>query len=87
LELYHLTIHELQNKLANKEITVDEVLDSHYQRIEDVDDKIKAYVTLTEDEARERAAAGTSGKLSGIPLAIKDNISTEGIELLVLQRY
>ena len=79
MELYHLTIHELQDKLANKEITVDEVLDSYYQRIEDVDDKIKAYVTLTEEEARERVTAGTSGKLSGIPLAIKDNISTDGI--------
>ncbi len=79
MELYQLTIHQLQDKLANKEINVDEVLDSYYQRIEDIDDKIKAYVTLTEDEARERATEGVSGKLAGIPLAIKDNISTEGI--------
>ncbi|MFP4017505.1 MAG: Asp-tRNA(Asn)/Glu-tRNA(Gln) amidotransferase subunit GatA [Halanaerobiales bacterium] len=79
MELFHLTIHKLKEKLANKEITVDEVLDSYYQRIDDVDDQVKAYVTLIEKEARERASNGLDGKLAGIPLAIKDNISTAGI--------
>lgn len=79
MELYHLTIHQLKEKLADKEITVDEVLDSFYQRIDEVDDKVKAYVTLTEKEARKKAAGGIDGNLAGIPLAIKDNISTEGI--------
>jgi len=79
LELYDLTIHEIRDKLKNKEISVVEVLDSFYKRINDVEDKVKAYVTVTEGEARRRAKENLEGPLAGIPLAIKDNISTEGI--------
>lgn len=79
MELYDLTIHELKEKLENKEINVNEILDSFYQRIDNVEDKVKAYVTITEEEARKRAVKELTGKLAGIPLAIKDNILTKGI--------
>lgn len=79
MELCDLTIHELREKLENKEVTAADVLDSFLRRIEAVEEKVKAYVTITADEARERISSDLQGSLAGIPLALKDNISTEGI--------
>ncbi|MEJ6951396.1 Asp-tRNA(Asn)/Glu-tRNA(Gln) amidotransferase subunit GatA [Natronospora cellulosivora (SeqCode)] len=79
MELCDLTIHELRDMLVSKEINVSELLDSFYKRIDNCEDKVKAYVTVTEEEARERAKENLPGVLAGIPLAIKDNISTKGI--------
>ena len=44
-----------------------------------MEEKVRAYVTITADEARERVSSDLQGSLAGIPLALKDNISTEGI--------
>ncbi|SPQ00733.1 Glutamyl-tRNA(Gln) amidotransferase subunit A [Candidatus Sulfobium mesophilum] len=86
MELYRLGIHDLQGMLERKEISVAEVISSVYGRIDDVENKIKAYVTLTKKEAFEMAAAadkdraaGRAKILSGIPIAIKDNMCTRGI--------
>jgi aspartyl-tRNA(Asn)/glutamyl-tRNA(Gln) amidotransferase subunit A len=57
------------------------------QRAHDVDDKIKSYVTITDDvaleqakQADERIAKGTNiTTLTGIPFAMKDCISTRGV--------
>jgi len=56
------------------------------ERILAVDNDVKAYLTLTPDEALEQAraidarrAAGEDGPLLGIPLAIKDVICTKGV--------
>jgi len=82
LELYKLTIHELKARLATGELSIDELLDSYYQRIGEVEDRVRSYVTLTENLARQRAdnLQDKAGELSGIPLAIKDNMSTEGVQ-------
>jgi len=86
LELYSLGIHDLQRMLEKKEVSAVEVVSSVYGRIDAVEEKIKAYVTLTRKEAFERAAAadrdrsaGGAKALSGIPVAIKDNMCTKGI--------
>jgi aspartyl-tRNA(Asn)/glutamyl-tRNA(Gln) amidotransferase subunit A len=87
LDLYSLTLHEIRDKIRSGEICSKEVLDSVYNRIENLDDKIGAYLTLAKDKAYEaaesvdkRIAEGEKlGDLAGIPMAIKDNISTNGI--------
>jgi aspartyl-tRNA(Asn)/glutamyl-tRNA(Gln) amidotransferase subunit A len=86
LELFNLCIHDLQRMLEKKEISAMEVVSSVYGRIDAVEEKIKAYVTLTRDEAYKMAGAadkeralGRSGALFGIPIAIKDNMCTKGI--------
>jgi aspartyl-tRNA(Asn)/glutamyl-tRNA(Gln) amidotransferase subunit A len=86
LELFSLGVHDLQRMLEKKEISAVEVISSVYGRIDAVEEKIKAYVTLTRDEAFEMAGAadkdrvaGRSKALSGIPVAIKDNMCTKGI--------
>jgi len=72
--------------IAGKDISAKEVLESFYKRIENVEEKVKAYITITEKEARSRIEQGLQGKLAGIPIAIKDNISTEGIKTTCASR-
>ncbi|MHB8841299.1 MAG: Asp-tRNA(Asn)/Glu-tRNA(Gln) amidotransferase subunit GatA [Candidatus Aquicultor sp.] len=86
MELYQMTIHELYEKLAAKEISAKELTESVFSRIDDVEDKVKSYLTVTRDNALEQArkvderiAAGEAiGQLTGIPTAIKDVMCTEG---------
>lgn len=80
MELYDLSIHELRDMINTKEVQANEVLDSFLKRIESCEDKIKAFVTITEEEARERLNDSLDGALAGIPLAVKDNMNTEGIK-------
>lgn len=87
MEPYSLGIFELQRLLEKKEISAAEVVSSVYGRIDAVEEKIKAYVTLTRDEAYEMAAAadrdrasGGTGALMGVPMAIKDNMCTKRIK-------
>ncbi|MDN5294335.1 MAG: aspartyl-tRNA(Asn)/glutamyl-tRNA(Gln) amidotransferase subunit [Eubacteriales bacterium] len=87
MALHELTIAQLHEGLKKKEFSATELLTDVLQRIEQVEEKIKAFVTVTEDVAREQArrvdekiARGEEiGPLEGIPAAIKDNICTEGV--------
>jgi len=88
MNLYELTIAEAAKLLAEKKITSVELTQAILDRIEKVDEKIKAYICVTKDKALEQAkesdkrrAAGKSlGKLDGIPIAIKDLLCTKGVE-------
>lgn len=87
LQLNGLTAHELHDKLINKEVSSVEITEAVYKRIDEVDDKIKAFVTLTRETALDKAREVDSkissgekiGPLEGIPLVIKDNMCTDGI--------
>lgn len=86
MELYTLNIEEARAVIAKGEVSPLELTEAILKRIETVDDKIKAYVTLTRDQALNQAKnPGNRTKdenkaaLFGIPVAIKDNICTEGI--------
>ena len=86
MELYRLNISEARELLDKRKITAKELLNSIYQRIESVDSKVKAFVTLSKDKAYEMADAsqkqineGRSLTIQGIPVAIKDNMCTKGI--------
>ncbi len=86
-KLYTLTAHELRDKLASKEVSAKEIAQSFIDRINSVEDKVKAFVTTTPEAALAKAeeidakiAAGeTLPPLAGIPWAIKDNMSTKGV--------
>lgn len=89
MELYRKTISELRDLLDRKEVSVKDVVSSIYQRIDAVEEKVKAFVTITEDKAIEMSEeaqkkinsteAQNSKSLLGIPVAIKDNMCTKGI--------
>ncbi len=81
MKLNELTIHELKDKLAAGDASPADILASYTDRIEQVDEEVKAYITLTTDEAKKKAENGKlEGNLAGIPFALKDNISTKGVE-------
>ncbi|MBA4393600.1 MAG: Asp-tRNA(Asn)/Glu-tRNA(Gln) amidotransferase GatCAB subunit A [Desulfobacca sp.] len=87
MELYELTIFQAHQKLKTKEISSLELTQSVLNRIEQVESKVGAYITLTPElaikqahQADIRIAAGQIGPLTGIPMAIKDLISTKGLK-------
>jgi aspartyl-tRNA(Asn)/glutamyl-tRNA(Gln) amidotransferase subunit A len=94
MELYELTIHELHELLKKGETTSEAITESVLARITAVDEKVKAYLTVTGDVARARAkeadkrikAGDASSPLLGIPIAVKDNMCTEGIKTTCASR-
>lgn len=86
MALYEKTAKELSELLTKKEISASELTNSVYERIEETEDSVLAYVTVCKENALEKAKEldekRTKERLShlaGIPIGIKDNISTKGI--------
>jgi aspartyl-tRNA(Asn)/glutamyl-tRNA(Gln) amidotransferase subunit A len=86
MSLHRLTIHELREMLAGRQVSAVELTRDVLQRIEKVEDRVKAYITLDPEGALKRAEAadtelkmGTGGPLCGIPLSIKDVLCTDGM--------
>lgn len=84
--LYQMTIHELHELLKEKKVSSREITQAVYQRIDAVEPRVHAYITLTREAALKQAAAadeqirqGLIQPLTGIPLAIKDLLCTAGI--------
>ena len=83
-ELYHLTIHDAQALITRGEIQASDIVEACLNRIDTIEDKVRAFVTVTADRAREDvqllANAGANGSpLTGMPVQIKDLISTRGV--------
>lgn len=87
MELYNKSAAELSKMLADKQISSVELTKSVFDRISQVEDKVNAYVTedmenalkTAEDIDRRRSSGEQLGELAGIPVGIKDNISTKGL--------
>ncbi len=79
MELYRLTAHELLAKLSKKEISSWDLISSVRGRVKDNDGLVNAYVRLADRPADFKPAPEKSGDLAGIPISIKDNICTEGL--------
>ena len=88
MSLFKLTLKELQEKFTAGEVSAVEIARSYLLRLNQVEPKIKAYITLTpKDTLLQQAQAIDEGlkawrktqPLMGMPLGIKDNICTEGI--------
>ena len=85
--LTELTIHELGQRFRQGELTPSEAARAYLARIEAVDRKVGAYLTVTRERALAQAAeadarfrAGSSrGPLDGVPIAVKDVLCTRGI--------
>jgi aspartyl-tRNA(Asn)/glutamyl-tRNA(Gln) amidotransferase subunit A len=86
MDLHALTMHELQDLLDKGEVNAREVTEAFYRRIETLEERVHAYLTLTRelaleqaDQADQRRQRGEATPLLGIPLAIKDVICTRGV--------
>ena len=88
MDITELTVHELQEKLKNKELTITEITDAYVQRINEKEKDVQAFVTVLTDEAKKQAAeieekvnkGEITGEFAGIPIGIKDNMCTKGVK-------
>ena len=87
MDITELTVHELQEKLKNKELTVTDITKAYVDRINEKEKDVEAFVTTLTDEALEQAKdiqakideGEISGDFAGIPIGIKDNMCTKGV--------
>ena len=84
--LNQLTIHEAHRLLKTKELSSVELTRACLERIHQVEPKVRALVTITDElalsqarKADELMANGNTNPLTGIPVVIKDNMCTKGI--------
>lgn len=76
MELTDLTVHELMEKVKNKEITIEEITKAYADRINEKEPEVNAFVSTRLEEA----IAESKNPEAGIPIGIKDNICTKGIK-------
>jgi aspartyl-tRNA(Asn)/glutamyl-tRNA(Gln) amidotransferase subunit A len=85
--LHKLTLADLQKKFTAGEVTAREIVQAYTLRINQVEPKVRAYITLTKDAAMAEAEAldeklknwRRTMPLMGMPIAVKDNICTERV--------
>ncbi|MFY9114143.1 MAG: amidase family protein, partial [Dethiobacteria bacterium] len=99
MELYKFNALKLSRLMQNKEVSAVDVVKSFLMRIEKMDKKIRAFISLSADDALEtarhvdlqRAGGEKLHPLAGVPVAIKDNICTRGINTTcasnILRKY
>ena len=86
-ELVFLSAANLASEIKNKQISPVEAVEAYLDRINHVDPKLNAYITVLADKALEAAHQSESditsgvnkGSLHGVPVAVKDQIYTKGI--------
>jgi aspartyl-tRNA(Asn)/glutamyl-tRNA(Gln) amidotransferase subunit A len=79
---------DVASRIARKEVTATEVCRAHLDRIAAIDGALHAFHTVAAERALERArvldaeqqAGRLAGPLHGVPIAIKDNMSTRGVK-------
>jgi aspartyl-tRNA(Asn)/glutamyl-tRNA(Gln) amidotransferase subunit A len=84
--LHALTASDAAELLTKREISSVELTRAVLDRIRAVDGKIGAYITVLEEQALEaaaqadeRIAKGDGGPMTGVPIAVKDNMCTRGV--------
>lgn len=85
-KLYKLSALELKEKLKNKEISVEELVNSVYDRVEETEEKVASFVSIVSreralllaKESQEKYNNNEARTLEGIPVVIKDNMVSLG---------
>ena len=88
MELTHLSASAIAAKVKAKEVSARAVTEAFLARIEAKDDAVGAFLTVMREQALTQAdavdakiAAGVDpGPLAGVPIALKDNLCTLGVE-------
>ena len=88
MNITDLTVHELKEKLASKELTITDINKAYIDKIVEKEPEVKAFVTPLTDTALEQAkdieekikSGEITSEYAGIPIGIKDNICTKDIK-------
>jgi aspartyl-tRNA(Asn)/glutamyl-tRNA(Gln) amidotransferase subunit A len=85
-ELLELTAYELAEKIGAREVSAREAAEAANRRVEEVEEEIRAFITTTPDLAIRRAESvdarlrnGGIKPWEGVPMAVKDVLSTRGV--------
>ena len=90
-EIPFLTVADLSDRIHSRELSPVDVTEAYLHRIETLNSEIRAYLTVTADLARQAAAdaeteittGNSRGPLHGIPVAVKDQMYTEGVRTTI----
>ena len=87
MDITRAKIRDIRKALDSKQISAAELCGEYFRNIEAGDGKVQSFITVTKEKALEMAEnaqkridSGDVSPLTGIPLAIKDNICTDGIK-------
>ena len=87
MDVSSMTIRDMRTALDERKISATELEGEYIANIKKYDDKLQSYITVTEELAMKQAEQaqkliddGKAMPLTGIPMAIKDNICTEGVK-------
>lgn len=93
MNLDRVKIRDLRKALDSKEIGAVELCSEYLKRIEETDGKLLSYITVTKEKALADAEnaqkiidSGKAAALTGIPLAVKDNICIDGVRTTCASR-
>ncbi len=94
MDLFDRTIHVLHDQLVKGEIRAAALTESVLARLQAVEERVHAYITVTAEAARKQAAAADEAlargdvcsPLLGIPLALKDNLCTKEVRTTCASR-
>lgn len=93
MSLLSLSLQEIHKRLAEKQLTVTQLLEESFNQIERTDSKVKSFITLNEEQARNTAkqldesTSDTRGLLFGLPAGVKDNIVTKGLKTTCASQF
>jgi aspartyl-tRNA(Asn)/glutamyl-tRNA(Gln) amidotransferase subunit A len=93
--LHYASISKLSKLIQTQKITVETVVEMCLRRIEGLNPRLNAFITVTAEHAREQAkiadaeikAGKWRGPLHGIPVGIKDFYDTAGIKTTAAFKY
>lgn len=92
MNLVDKTAAELQDLIHKEEVSIAEVTKQAFERIEKLDPEVDAFLALNKEQATKQAVEMDKtplierGPLFGLPIGVKDNIVTEGIETTASSR-
>lgn len=89
MKITELTVHELVDKLKNKELTHEEIMSAYINKIEEKENDVQAFINITDkQEVLEKLKKIEEGiekgniknELAGLPIGIKDNICEKNVK-------
>ncbi len=93
MDLHQMPVHQLADLLRKRELGAGELTRTYLQRMDRLSRNVNCYITQTPElaltqaeNAQRRLDDGVAGPLTGIPMALKDNLCTKGVRTTCASR-